>query len=271
MKNKIIIAISSIIVFTLFFIYFSNRLNNKRITKELSALQASAYVLNDVEVYQLDEIPKLSKNYILFSLNKKINIQRMAEFSYKKKLTNKNNIDLYEGKTYLGIYKPCILSVEEKNIFPLLWKNNREFYIEGSGNILTKFISIITTNSKKGAEANLTCFVKYILSIPYVPFVLYNKSLITYISGDSNYIIVAFKDNNFIINCKIIFDNDKIIEISYFDDNKTNAGITFSAKYTDYKEINSAIIPKTNSIEIYMDDKLFEQYTTEIEDYSFTK
>jgi hypothetical protein len=269
MKKKIIIVVFSIIVFTLFLIYFSDMLNDKRVSRELSTLQASAYVLNDVEVYQLDEIPELSKNYILYSLNKKVSIQRMAQLSYTKKLTYKNNIDNYEGKTYLGIYKPCILSIEEKSIFPFLWKNNREFYIEGYGDILTKFMSIITTNSKRGDEANMICFVKYILSTPYVPFILYNKSLVSYISGDSNHIVVTFKDNDFIVNCKISFDNNKITEISYIDNNKNNSSITFLAKYNNYKEINGAIIPTVTSIEIYQDNELLEHYITEIENYRF--
>ena len=244
-------------------------LNNKRVNRELSTLQASAYVLNDVEVYQLDEIPDISKNYILHSLNRKINIQRMVEFSYTKNLTYKNNIEHYKGKTYLGIYKPCILSVEEKNILLLLWKNNREFYIEGFGNILAKFMSMVTTNSKRGEEASMICFVKYILSTPYVPFILYNKALVNYISGDSSHIVVAFKDEKFIVNCKISFDNNIITEISYFDDNTNNASITFLAKYNDYKEINGAIIPTVNSIEIYQDNELLEQYTTEVDKYRF--
>lgn len=269
MKKKIIILISSIIIFILFFTYFSSMLNKKRVNKELSSLKASAYVLNDVEVYQLDEIPALSKHYILYSLNKKINIRRMAEFSYYKKLTSNNNIDHYKGKTYLGIYKPCILSTEEKNTHSFLWKNNREFYIEGFGNILTKFMSAVTTNSIRGDEAAIICFVKYILSTPYVPFILYNKALVNYISGDSNHIVVTFKDEQFIVNCKISFDENKITEIAYFDDNRDSTSITFMAKYTNYNEINGAIIPMVSSIEIYQDNNLIEQYIIEIEDYRF--
>jgi len=193
----------------------------------------------------------------------------MAEFSYTKKLSYENNIEQYEGKTYLGIYKPCILSVEEQSVFGFLWKNNREFYIEGFGNILAKFMSLTTINSNRGEDASMICFVKYILSAPYVPFILYNKALVDYISGDSSHVVVAFKDEKLVVNCKISFEDNKITEISYFDDNTNSTGITFLGKYTDYKEINGAIIPMVNSIEIYQDNELLEEYITEIDKYRF--
>ena len=280
MKKKIIILILAIIVFFLMLIYFSNRFINKRVEKELSMLQATAYVLPDIDMYSLDSIPSPLLKYISLSLNKNYKYQRMVEINY----SGKTKLDLNEkildcnGKIYFGQYQPGLLQTETISIFPLWWIKKRNFYIDGNGSILIKKLSLITTQNIKGPEVNLSELTKYIIFSPLFPWVFLNRGIIQYSSygneiKDTNIIKIDVKDKSNVINSEIIINNNFISEIKTRDNfiftGKQGLQIELFVQYKEYKNINGIQIPTV--IEGYLIDnmKTIKYFEYSIEEYKF--
>ncbi|HQJ76414.1 MAG TPA: hypothetical protein PKW14_12570 [Bacteroidota bacterium] len=275
MKKKIIILILAIITFFLMLIYFSNRFINKRVEKELSMLQATAYVLPDIDMYSLDSIPVPILKYISSALNKNYKYYRMVEILYSGnvKLDSKDNSFDCSGKIYFGQYQPGLLQTETVTIFPLWWLKKRNFYIDGNGSILIKKLSLTTTQNIKGQEVNLTELTKYISFTPLFPWIYLNRGIIQYLNFDTSSIKIEVKDKTNKITLEIFVKNDTISEIKtkdnfIFDENQ-GTQTELSVKYSEYKNINGVLIP--SKIEAYLIDniktsKFYEYY---IEEYKY--
>jgi len=275
MKKKIIILILAIITFFLMLIYFSNRFINKRVEKELSMLQATAYVLPDIDMYSLDSIPVPILKYISSALNKNYKYYRMVEILYSGnvKLDSKDKSFDCSGKIYFGQYQPGLLQTETVTIFPLWWLKKRNFYIDGNGSILIKKLSLTTTQNIKGQEVNLTELTKYISFTPLFPWIYLNRGIIQYLNFDTSSIKIEVKDKTNKITLEIFVKNDTISEIKtkdnfIFDENQ-GTQTELSVKYSEYKNINGVLIP--SKIEAYLIDniktsKFYEYY---IEEYKY--
>jgi len=275
MKKKIIILILAIITFFLMLIYFSNRFINKRVEKELSMLQATAYVLPDIDMYSLDSIPVPILKYISSALNKNYKYYRMVEILYSGnvKLDSKDKSFDCSGKIYFGQYQPGLLQTETVTIFPLWWIKKRNFYIDGNGSILIKKLSLTTTQNIKGQEVNLTELTKYISFTPLFPWIYLNRGIIQYLNFDTSSIKIEVKDKTNKITLEIFVKNDTISEIKtkdnfIFDENQ-GTQTELSVKYSEYKNINGVLIP--SKIEAYLIDniktsKFYEYY---IEEYKY--
>lgn len=275
MKKKIIILILAIITFFLMLIYFSNRFINKRVEKELSMLQATAYVLPDIDMYSLDSIPIPILKYISSALNKNYKYYRMVEILYSGnvKLDSKDKPFDCSGKIYFGQYQPGLLQTETVTIFPLWWIKKRNFYIDGNGSILIKKLSLTTTQNIKGQEVNLTELTKYISFTPLFPWIYLNRGIIQYLNFDTSSIKIEVKDKTNKITLEIFIKNDTISEIKtkdnfIFDENQ-GTQTELSVKYSEYKNINGVLIP--SKIEGYLIDniktsKFYEYY---IEEYKY--
>ncbi|HEY9188701.1 MAG TPA: DUF6544 family protein [Ignavibacteria bacterium] len=275
MKKKIIILILAIITFFLMLIYFSNRFINKRVEKELSMLQATAYVLPDIDMYSLDSIPVPILKYISSALNKNYKYYRMVEILYSGnvKLDSKDKSFDCSGKIYFGQYQPGLLQTETVTIFPLWWIKKRNFYIDGNGSILIKKLSLTTTQNIKGQEVNLTELTKYISFTPLFPWIYLNRGIIQYLYFDTSSIKIEVKDKTNKITLEIFIKNDTISEIKtkdnfIFDENQ-GTQTELSVKYSEYKNINGVLIP--SKIEAYLIDniktsKFYEYY---IEEYKY--
>jgi len=256
-------------------IYFSNRFINKRVEKELSMLQATAYVLPDIDMYSLDSIPVPILKYISSALNKNYKYYRMVEILYSGnvKLDSKDKSFDCSGKIYFGQYQPGLLQTETVTIFPLWWLKKRNFYIDGNGSILIKKLSLTTTQNIKGQEVNLTELTKYISFTPLFPWIYLNRGIIQYLNFDTSSIKIEVKDKTNKITLEIFVKNDTISEIKtkdnfIFDENQ-GTQTELSVKYSEYKNINGVLIP--SKIEAYLIDniktsKFYEYY---IEEYKY--
>jgi hypothetical protein len=271
MKKKIIFVVSIVVVFGIMLIIFSSFLNNKRIKKELLNLQASAYAVQDIKVYEKDSLPKPIKDYLPIALNNKFNTQRMAETEYTAEASDEtNNEKSIEGKCYYAIHLPGFFCTEEESPFPLVWKTKRTFYITGNGSILEKSMSMVTTGSAKGADIDKSELMHYISGSPFVPWIFFNRSIFTYKSFDSTSVKAIVTDNETKFNVVFRFDNKRIVELTADDNSETgSAQNKLTVKYSNYQTINGNEIPTQIDAAWSSNGKIYNHVKYHITTYKF--
>jgi hypothetical protein len=274
MKKKIIYSISAIAIFGIMLIYFSSSISNKRVQKELSNLQASAYLIQDLKVYEKDSLPKPIKDYLPLVLNNKFNTQRMAEIYYSaESIDNKNKAESLTGKCFFAIYQPGFLCLEETSPFPLIWITKRDFYITGNSSILEKFMSIVTTKNTKGVETDQSGLMQYISGTPFLPWIFFNRSIFTYTSFDSSIVRGFASDNGIKLNVALKFENNKITELTLDNNLEADKNLfqatKLAVKYSSYRNLNGVLIPTQIDASWSSNEKTFNQIKYNITDYKF--
>lgn len=249
MKKKIIIIFAALIIFSIMLVFFSNLLNNKRIDKELMSLKATAYSMNDFDMYALDSIPKPLRNYISEVLQKNYKYHRMAELEYSgvfQRDYKESQMDV-EGIMYFGSYQPGFLEVENIIPFPLTWISSRSYYIEGKGNILNKTMSVLTSESYRGEVINESGLIKYISMAPLYPWIFLNRGIFEYVSFDSSQIKVKTRDKDVKTEAMILLKNNRIYEIhvvnNFMKDKGNYTPTNQIIRFSNYKKINNIEIP----------------------------
>jgi hypothetical protein len=271
MKKKLIYIVSIVIVFGIMLILFSSFLNNKRINKELSNLQASAYAVQDIKVYEKDSLPKPIKEYLPIALHNKFNTQRMAETEYTAESTDEaNKEESVKGKCYYAIFLPGFFSIDEGHPFPLTWKTIRKFYITGNGSVLEKSMSMVTTNSAKGADIDKSELMNYIAGSPFVPWIFFNRSIFTYTSFDSSTVKALITDNEVKFNVVFRFENKRIVELSTTDNSEAGSPQNkLIVKYSNYLNMNDVDLPTQIEAIWSLNGKIYNHIKYNITTYKF--
>ena len=240
MLGKIFVIIGVVVFVLLTTLIMGDRMMKSELDKEIETLFADSENISG-KVYtsnQIKDLPIPVQRYFRYALKENQPYVSNVRFQHGGEFKASKNWVSIKGEEYISVKKPGFVWSGKVPLFLA-----KDAYIDGTGNLKVKLLSLIKIVDAKGMEIDQGELLRWLGEVPLFPTALLPSDNLKWESIDNNSAKAIFTDKNLTIEGVFYFNEEGQITQFKTKRCKDKTLENFTGYYGDYRTVDGMKVP----------------------------